>query len=70
VPAVKDAAWARGDIDRFLLAKREAKGIRPVGDAAPRTLIRRLYYDLIGCRRRRSRSSRLKGACCFAASGS
>jgi hypothetical protein len=48
VPAVKDAAWPRSDSDRFLLARLEAKGLKPVADADPRTLIRRLYFDLIG----------------------
>src|SRR5262249_44182844 len=32
-PQVKDTAWPRGDIDRFLLARLEAKGLRPAGDA-------------------------------------
>src|SRR5206468_3037056 len=40
--------WPRNDIDRFLLAKQIAAGIRP-GPAADRvTLIRRLYFDLTG----------------------
>ena len=30
-PAVKDAAWPATPIDRFLQAKREAKGLKPVG---------------------------------------
>jgi hypothetical protein len=47
-PAVKDVAWPKGDIDSFLLAELEAKGLRPVADADPRTLLRRLYFDLIG----------------------
>ncbi|HYH63457.1 MAG TPA: DUF1549 domain-containing protein, partial [Urbifossiella sp.] len=47
-PAVKDAAWPRSDIDRFLLAALEAKGLHPVGDADRRTLIRRVYLDLTG----------------------
>src|SRR5262245_15043439 len=47
-PAVKDAAWPRGDIDRFLLAELETKGLKPVADADPRTLLRRLYFDLTG----------------------
>ena len=47
-PAVKDAAWPRSDIDRFLLAALEAKGLHPVGDADKPTLIRRLYLDLTG----------------------
>src|SRR5262249_19364351 len=33
VPSVKDAAWTRGDVDRFVLAGLEAKGLKPVGDA-------------------------------------
>ena len=47
-PAVKDAAWPRADIDRFLLAGLEAKGLTPVADADKRTLLRRVYFDLIG----------------------
>src|SRR5678815_1746436 len=33
VPAVQDAAWPKTDIDRFLLAGLEAKGLKPVADA-------------------------------------
>jgi hypothetical protein len=47
-PKVSDTAWARSDIDRFLLASLEAKKLKPVGDADKRTLLRRVYYDLIG----------------------
>jgi hypothetical protein len=47
-PAVKDAAWPKSDVDRFLLAGLEAKGLRPVADADERALVRRLYLDLIG----------------------
>ena len=47
-PQPKDTSWPRGDIDRFLLAGLEAKGLTPVADADPRMLIRRLYFDLIG----------------------
>ncbi|MBN9522031.1 PSD1 domain-containing protein [bacterium] len=47
-PAVQDASWARDDIDRFLLAGLEAKGLRPVGDADPVTLLRRVTFDLTG----------------------
>ena len=48
VPAVKDAAWAKSDLDRFVLAGLEAKGLKPVADADKLTLIRRVYFDLIG----------------------
>jgi hypothetical protein len=45
---VKDADWPRSDIDRFILAGLEDKGLKPVADADARTLFRRLNYDLIG----------------------
>jgi cytochrome c553 len=48
VPAVKDAAWAKDDADRFLLAALEAKGLKPVADADKVALIRRVTFDLTG----------------------
>ena len=48
IPAVNDADWARGDIDRFILAKIEAAHLQPAPDASPEALARRVYYDLIG----------------------
>ncbi len=45
---VKNITWARSDIDRFILAKLEANGIHPAPDAEVHTLIRRIYFDLIG----------------------
>ena len=48
VPAVKDAAWPRSTVDRFVLAKLEAQGLKPVPTAEPRVLIRRLHLDLLG----------------------
>jgi cytochrome c553 len=48
VPAVKDGAWARRPLDRFVLAKLEEKGLRPVAPAARRALIRRATLDLTG----------------------
>jgi len=50
-PTVREnnnSEWPRNDIDRFVLAKLESHGIQPIGDADDRTLIRRLYFDLIG----------------------
>jgi hypothetical protein len=47
-PSVQNAAWPRNDIDRFVLAKLESQGLHPVADANPQTLVRRLYFDLIG----------------------
>ena len=48
VPAVSNAAWPRSDIDRFVLAGLEAKGLAPAIPAEKRTLIRRATFDLIG----------------------
>jgi len=47
-PAVAEKQWPRTDIDRFVLAGLEAKGLKPVADADRRNLIRRTYFDLIG----------------------
>jgi cytochrome c553 len=47
-PANKNSSWPRTDIDRFVVAKLEAKQIQPTVDADRATLIRRAYYDLIG----------------------
>src|ERR1700730_8642236 len=47
-PHVKDAKWARTEIDRFLASKLEVRGLRPVRPADRRTLIRRATYDLTG----------------------
>jgi hypothetical protein len=46
--AVIDTAWPRSTIDRFILARLEAKGLHPVGPAARRVLIRRATFDLTG----------------------
>jgi hypothetical protein len=48
LPAVKDSSWPRTPLDQFLLAKMEARGVTPVPAAERRTLVRRLYFDLIG----------------------
>ena len=48
VPTVRDAAWCLNDVDRFVLAKMESKGLTPVLMADKRTLIRRATYDLTG----------------------
>jgi len=47
-PAVKNVAWARNPIDRFVLAKVEAKGLLPAAAADRRTLIRRVALDVTG----------------------
>jgi hypothetical protein len=48
LPTVKAATWPRGAIDRFILAALEGKGFMPSPEADRRTLVRRLYFDLIG----------------------
>jgi mono/diheme cytochrome c family protein len=47
-PPVRDETWVRTPIDRFVLAKLEARGLRPNPLAERRVLIRRLTFDLIG----------------------
>jgi cytochrome c553 len=47
-PAVKNAAWPRTDVDRFVLAGLESAGIDPAADADPAALARRLSYALTG----------------------
>jgi len=48
VPAVQDASWPNGDIDRFILAKLEARNLRPSPPADKAVLLRRVYFDLVG----------------------
>ncbi len=48
LPHVKNAAWARTPIDRFILAKLEEKGLTPNPAADRERLIRRAYFDLHG----------------------
>jgi hypothetical protein len=47
-PRVRDEAWCRTDIDRFILARLEAVGLTPTGEPERHVLIRRAYFDLIG----------------------
>jgi Protein of unknown function (DUF1553)/Protein of unknown function (DUF1549)/Planctomycete cytochrome C len=47
-PKIANASWPSDDLDRFILAKLEAKSLAPVADADSSTLIRRVTYDLTG----------------------
>lgn len=47
-PDVKNAAWVKNPIDRFILARLEQEGIHHSPEADRATLIRRLSIDLLG----------------------
>lgn len=47
-PAVEGAAWVRNPIDGFILANLEKAGLKPAPEASRETLVRRLYFDLLG----------------------
>jgi hypothetical protein len=47
-PAVRDAAWCKTPVDRFILAKLEEKGLVPSAPLDRRRLIRRVTFDLNG----------------------
>jgi Protein of unknown function (DUF1553)/Protein of unknown function (DUF1549) len=48
LPKVKNDAWVRNSIDRFILTRLDKEGLKPSPEADPTTLIRRLSLDLIG----------------------
>ncbi len=43
-----NATWPRNDIDHFVLLELEKHKLKPAPEADRRTLIRRLYFDLVG----------------------
>ncbi|QPH39185.1 PSD1 and planctomycete cytochrome C domain-containing protein [Pedobacter endophyticus] len=48
VPEVKDEAWPINDIDRFVLATIEEKGMKPNEEAGKERLLKRVCLDLTG----------------------
>src|SRR4051794_37357598 len=48
VPSVKDSAWAKNPIDRFVLARLEVRGWKPSPTTPSPALLRRVYLDLTG----------------------
>ena len=48
LPEVTRQEWPRNDLDRFVLARLESKGLAPSPEASRETLVRRLYLDLTG----------------------
>ena len=47
-PSAKDKAWVRTPVDQFIRHAHEAKAVLPSASADTRTLVRRIYFDLIG----------------------
>ncbi len=47
-PKVSLAEWSANPVDAFVLAKLDAKGLKPNAPADRRTLLRRLKFDLLG----------------------
>ncbi len=48
LPAVGRSSWPRNPIDRFILTRLQEKQLHPSPEVDRRTLIRRLYFDLLG----------------------
>ncbi len=48
LPHVQNADWAKSPLDHFILAPLEAAGLSPNAKADRATLIRRVYYNLLG----------------------
>lgn len=48
IPTIEESSEALQPIDRFILARMKQEGLKPVPEADKRTLVRRLYFDLIG----------------------
>ena len=47
-PVVRNTAWAKSNVDRFILAELEKKRLEPVEAASKTALIRRATFDLTG----------------------
>jgi hypothetical protein len=47
-PPVRDAAWCRDPLDRFVLAELERAGLKPAAEAERATWLRRAALDLTG----------------------
>ncbi|MCA9089869.1 MAG: DUF1549 domain-containing protein, partial [Planctomycetaceae bacterium] len=48
VPQLSNDDWSRSDIDRFILQELRAHDLQPAPPVDKLTLIRRLYYDMVG----------------------
>ncbi len=47
-PIVQDSSWPKQELDHFVLAALEQRGLQPVSSATRRELIRRATFDLLG----------------------
>ena len=48
VPSTPEDHWSQNSIDRFVYEKMAAHGLNPAPQADKHTLVRRLYFDLLG----------------------
>ncbi len=48
IPEVQKQSWIANPVDAFLAAQHDAHGLMPVDPADKATLLRRVYFDLIG----------------------
>ena len=48
LPAVKQSSWPQQPLDYFVLAKLEEAGLQPAPAAEKETLLRRIWFDLVG----------------------
>jgi hypothetical protein len=48
VPVVRDRSWPANDVDRFILAGLEERGLVPAPPAERAALLRRVTFDLVG----------------------
>lgn len=47
-PDVSNPVWNKNPIDQYLFASLKEKGLKPVGEASPEVLVRRIYLILTG----------------------
>lgn len=47
-PTVKNKTWVRTPVDHFILARQQTAAVQPNATADARTLVRRVYFDLVG----------------------
>lgn len=48
LPAVSDLQWVKNPIDRYVLARLDANGLKPAPETNASTLFRRLHFDITG----------------------